>query len=60
MPLYRRVVVFWFYLRYVLNSNTSLSMYLLCNSRIHVITLCSAMHVYIIRHYFGVDTSYES
>jgi hypothetical protein len=35
------VIVFWFYFRYVLNSSTSLSMYLLCNSRIHVITLYS-------------------
>jgi hypothetical protein len=33
------VIVFWFRFRYVLNSNTSLSMYFFCNSRIHVITL---------------------
>jgi hypothetical protein len=35
------VIVFWFRFLYVLNSNTSLSMYLLYNSRIHVITLYS-------------------
>jgi hypothetical protein len=35
------VIVFWFRFRYVLNSNTSLSMYFFCNSRIHVITLYS-------------------
>jgi hypothetical protein len=35
------VIVFWFRFCYVLNSNTSLSMYLFCNSRIHVITLYS-------------------
>jgi hypothetical protein len=29
----------WFHFRYVLNSNTSLSMYFFCNSRILVITL---------------------
>jgi hypothetical protein len=34
--LYRRVIVFWFRFHYVLNSNTSLSMYLFCNSRIHI------------------------
>jgi hypothetical protein len=33
--------VFWFCFRYVLNSNTSLSLYLFCSSRIHVITLYS-------------------
>jgi hypothetical protein len=32
---------FWCRFRYVLNSNTSISMYLFCNSRIHVITLYS-------------------
>jgi hypothetical protein len=32
---------FWCRFRYVLNSNTSLSMYLFCNSRIHIITLYS-------------------
>jgi hypothetical protein len=30
---------FWFRFRYVLKLNTSVSMYLFCNSRIHVITL---------------------
>jgi hypothetical protein len=35
------VIVFWFRFRYVFNSNTSLAMYLFCNSRIHVITLYS-------------------
>jgi hypothetical protein len=38
--------VFWFRFCYVFNSNTSLSMYLFCNSRIHVITLYSG-HVYV-------------
>jgi hypothetical protein len=33
-PLYRRVLVFWFRFRYVLNSNISLSMYLFCNLRL--------------------------
>jgi hypothetical protein len=37
--LHRRVLVFWFHFHYVLNSNTSLSMYFCCNSRTHVITL---------------------
>jgi hypothetical protein len=46
-PLYRRVLVFWFRFHYVFkNSKTSLSMYLFCNSRIHVITLYSG-HVYV-------------
>jgi hypothetical protein len=40
------VRVFWFRFRYVLNSNTSLSMYLFCNSRTHVITLYSG-HIYV-------------
>jgi hypothetical protein len=35
------VLVFWFHFRYILNSNTSLSMSLFCNSRIHAITLYS-------------------
>jgi hypothetical protein len=35
------VIVFWFRFYNILNSNTSLSMYLFCNSRIHVITLYS-------------------
>jgi hypothetical protein len=46
MPLYRRVIVFCFRFRYILNSNASLSMYLFCNLRIHVITLYSG-HVYV-------------
>jgi hypothetical protein len=33
--------IFWFRLRYVLNSNTSLPLYLFCNSRMYVITLYS-------------------
>jgi hypothetical protein len=44
---YRRVIVFWFRFRYVLNSNTSLPMYFFCNSRIHVITLYSG-HVCVV------------
>jgi hypothetical protein len=35
------VIVFWFRFCYVLNSNTSLSMYFFYKSRIHVITLYS-------------------
>jgi hypothetical protein len=40
-PLYHRVIVFLFRFLYILNLSTSLSMYLFCNSRIHVITLYS-------------------
>jgi hypothetical protein len=40
-PLYRRVIVFLFRFLYILNLSTSFSMYLFCNSRIHVITLYS-------------------
>jgi hypothetical protein len=43
-----------------LNSNTSLSMYLFCKSRIHVITLYSSMYVCIMHQCFGVFTSYGS
>jgi hypothetical protein len=42
-----RGIIFWFRFRYVLNSNTSLSIYFFCNSRTHVITLYSG-HVCVV------------
>jgi hypothetical protein len=41
------VIVFCFHLHYVLNSNTSLSMYFFCDSKMYVITLDSG-HVCVV------------
>jgi hypothetical protein len=45
--MYRRVIVFCFRFRYVLNMNTLLSMYFFYNSRIYVIALYSG-HVCVV------------